>query len=75
MEKSRFGKAHRLGILGGGQLGRMFIQEAVNYDVGVHIMENDESAPSSSICNIIKFHADDQSIFYKLCQIIKCLLI
>jgi len=49
MEKSRFGKAFRLGILGGGQLGRMFIQEAVNYDVGVHIMENDESAPSSSI--------------------------
>jgi 5-(carboxyamino)imidazole ribonucleotide synthase len=48
MEKDLIGSAHRLGILGGGQLGRMFIQEAINYDVHVHIMENDNNAPSSS---------------------------
>lgn len=51
MEKNRFSKSYRLGILGGGQLGRMFIQEAINYNIDVHIMENDESAPSFSICS------------------------
>lgn len=51
MEKSRIGKSYRLGILGGGQLGRMFIQEAINFDVHVHIMENDIHAPSSAIAN------------------------
>ncbi len=50
MEKNRFGKAHRLGILGGGQLGRMFIQEAINYGIDVYIMENDVAAPSAEIC-------------------------
>lgn len=50
MEKNIFGDSHRLGILGGGQLGRMFIQEAINYDIHVHIMEDSENAPSFSIC-------------------------
>jgi len=45
------GKSHRLGILGGGQLGRMFIQEAASYDIHVHVMDNDEIAPSSSLAN------------------------
>ena len=49
MEKNLFGKEHRLGILGGGQLGRMFIQEAINFNIDVHIMENDVNAPSASI--------------------------
>ena len=39
----------KLGILGGGQLGRMFIQEAINFDVDVHIMENDADAPCAKI--------------------------
>ena len=51
MGKTQIGKSHRLGILGGGQLGRMFIQEAINYDVHVHIMENDENAPSANFAN------------------------
>lgn len=50
MEKSIIGNTHRLGILGGGQLGRMFIQEAINYDIQVHIMDDNENAPSFSIC-------------------------
>lgn len=49
MDKQLFGTSHRLGILGGGQLGRMLIQEAISYDIQVHIMENDENAPSSGI--------------------------
>lgn len=49
MEKQRIGAEHRLGILGGGQLGRMFIQEAISFDIQVHIMENDAHAPSSAL--------------------------
>lgn len=44
MEKS-YGKNFRLGMLGGGQLGRMFIQEAMNYDVHVHCLDPDPEAP------------------------------
>lgn len=49
MDKQLIGDAHRLGILGGGQLGRMLIQEAISYDIHVHIMENQDDAPSSKI--------------------------
>ena len=51
MEKNLIGSEYRLGILGGGQLGRMFIQEAINYNIHVHIMENDENAPSAASAN------------------------
>ena len=48
MEKS-YGKNFRLGMLGGGQLGRMFIQEAMNYDVHVHCLDPDAEAPCSRL--------------------------
>ncbi len=51
MSKSVIGKSFQLGILGGGQLGRMFIQEAINFDVYVHILENDLNAPCSKIAH------------------------
>lgn len=35
----------KLGILGGGQLGRMFIQEAINLNVNVGILDPDINAP------------------------------
>jgi len=41
----------KLGILGGGQLGRMLLQEAANYPVETWVMENDETCPASSLCN------------------------
>jgi len=34
-----------LGILGGGQLGRMLIQSAINYNIEVHILDPDANAP------------------------------
>ena len=49
MDKQLIGDSHRLGILGGGQLGRMLIQEAISYDIHVHIMENQDDAPSSKM--------------------------
>lgn len=39
-----------LGILGGGQLGRMVIQSAINYNIDIHILDPDPDAPCKSIC-------------------------
>ena len=38
-----------LGILGGGQLGRMVIQVAINYNIDIHILDPDAHAPCKSI--------------------------
>ncbi len=40
---------HKIGILGGGQLGRMFYQEAINFDVECHFLDADPNAPCASI--------------------------
>ncbi len=41
----------RLGILGGGQLGRMLIQETINYNISVSILDPDANAPCKNICD------------------------
>ncbi len=41
----------KLGILGGGQLGRMLIQESINYNVTTHVLDPDPHAPCKDICN------------------------
>ncbi len=46
--KKRIPKA---GILGGGQLGRMLLQEAANYPVETHVMENDPHCPAAHLCH------------------------
>ena len=43
------GDTFRLGILGGGQLGRMFIQEAANFDVQVHILDEYSNGPAGQL--------------------------
>lgn len=48
--KTIYSDNFRLGILGGGQLGRMLIQEAVNYDVRVAVLDPARDAPCASIC-------------------------
>jgi len=40
----------KVGILGGGQLGRMLLQAAANYQVETHVMENDEECPAAHLC-------------------------
>lgn len=50
MGKAFYDKDFKLGILGGGQLGRMFIQEAINLDVKVSILDPDAEAPCSKLC-------------------------
>ncbi len=41
----------KIGILGGGQLGRMLLQAAVNYPVETFVMENDAECPAAHLCN------------------------
>lgn len=41
----------RIGILGGGQLGRMLLQAAANYPVETFVLENDEHCPAAHLCH------------------------
>jgi len=41
----------KVGILGGGQLGRMLLQAAANYTVETYILENDEHCPAAHLCH------------------------
>jgi len=41
----------RIGILGGGQLGRMLLQAAANYVVETYVLENDEKCPAAHLCH------------------------
>lgn len=41
----------RVGILGGGQLGRMLLQAAVNYPVDTFVMEDDPGCPAAHLCH------------------------
>jgi len=49
MQKKWYGKSFHLGMIGGGQLGRMFIQESTSFDVQVHVLDPDKNAPCSSL--------------------------
>jgi len=40
----------KVGILGGGQLGRMLLQAAANYEVETHVLENDDDCPAAHLC-------------------------
>lgn len=41
----------KAGILGGGQLGRMLLQAAINYPVETFVMEKDEHCPAAHLCH------------------------
>ena len=41
----------KLGILGGGQLGRMLIQQAINYNVTSLVLDPDPDAPCKHLAN------------------------
>ena len=43
--------SYRVGILGGGQLGRMLLQAAANYPVETFVMENDPECPAAHLCH------------------------
>lgn len=41
----------KVGILGGGQLGRMLLQAAANYPVLTYVLENDDQCPAAHLCH------------------------
>jgi len=52
--KNYFSSDFKLGVLGGGQLGRMLLTETQKYDIFTVILDGDKHAPCSEICN--EFH-------------------
>jgi 5-(carboxyamino)imidazole ribonucleotide synthase len=41
----------RVGILGGGQLGKMLLQAAANYPVETYVLEDQEDCPAAHLCH------------------------
>jgi 5-(carboxyamino)imidazole ribonucleotide synthase len=41
----------KIGILGGGQLGRMLLQASANYSVETSVLENDPECPAAHLCH------------------------
>ena len=43
-------QALKIGILGGGQLGRMLLQKAIDLDLHISVLDPDEASPCRHIC-------------------------
>ncbi len=63
-----------LGVLGGGQLGRMLIQSAINYNQDIHILDPDSNAPCKDIAQYFQVGSlkdfDTVYSFGKNCDVI-----
>lgn len=55
--KNYFSSDFRLGVLGGGQLGRMLLAETQKFDIYTVILDASKEAPCAEICN--EFHQGD----------------
>lgn len=56
----------KLGILGGGQLGRMLIQESINFNITTHVLDPDADAPCKDLCNkFVKGSLTDYQTVYE----------
>ena len=49
--KNYFSSDFKLGILGGGQLGKMLLAETQKFDIHTSILESNKNAPCAEICN------------------------
>ncbi len=54
----------KIGILGGGQLGRMFLQEAINYPTTVSVLDPSEDAPCAILSKnfVVGDFADEKTV-------------
>ncbi|QXP72630.1 5-(carboxyamino)imidazole ribonucleotide synthase [Tenacibaculum sp. AHE15PA] len=55
--KNYFSSDFKLGVLGGGQLGRMLLTETQKFDIYTLILDKNPEAPCAQICN--EFHQGD----------------
>lgn len=64
----------KIGILGGGQLGLMFIQNAVKYPVDIYVMDPDKEAPCKRLAHHFTQGSfrnyDDVLAFGRQCQVL-----
>ena len=55
----------KIGILGGGQLGRMLIQNAINFNLNISVMDPDPMAPCKNISQFTKGSITDYDSVYR----------
>lgn len=60
-----FDPQHKIGILGGGQLGRMLIQNAINYNLNIAVLDPDANAPCKNLCHFSKGSITDYDTVYR----------
>ncbi len=66
----------KVGILGGGQLGRMLLQAAANYPVETHVLENDDNCPSAHLCRyFVKGNIRDFDAVYNFGKLLHAITI
>jgi 5-(carboxyamino)imidazole ribonucleotide synthase len=66
----------KVGILGGGQLGRMLLQQAANYPVETWVLEQDSHCPAAHLCHhFIKGDIKDFDTVYAFGQLVDALTI
>ncbi len=64
-----FEKDLTLGLLGGGQLGRMLIQSAIDYNIDVHVLDPDINAPCHQLATSFEVGSlTDESTVYNFCR-------
>lgn len=69
-------KALRIGILGGGQLGRMLLQNAANYHVDTYVLESGHNPPASSLCHyFVEGDIKDYDTVYRFGKLVDVLTI
>lgn len=58
------GSARTIALLGGGQLGRMFLENALRYNVTVHVLDPDPNAPCAGIAHrsVVGDFADERTV-------------
>lgn len=66
----------RIGILGGGQLGRMLLEEAVNYPVETYVLESGKNPPAASLCHhFVEGDIRDYDTVYRFGKLVEVLTI
>ncbi len=65
MQQQFAGKDFKLGILGGGQLGRMLIQEAINLNLSTSVLDPDANAPCRYLAEhfVVGDFRDEETVY------------
>ncbi|MBP6697387.1 MAG: 5-(carboxyamino)imidazole ribonucleotide synthase, partial [Flavobacteriales bacterium] len=58
-----------IAMLGGGQLGRMFLENALRYDVAVHVLDPDPGCPCAELAaRFVQGRFDDRDTVLRFAQ-------